>query len=64
MGLIAGPDSPPVTFASLGRRFQTSTDMAVKVLISDSISAPPSIAARAVTVTSSTLGESFTISGL
>ena len=41
-----------------------SIDMAVNVFTSESMSAPPSMAALAVTVTSSTFGESFTISGL
>ena len=37
--------------------------MPTNVLTSERISAPPSTAARAVTRTSVTLGESFTISG-
>ena len=41
-----------------------STLIAVNVLTSESTSAPPSIAPRAVSVTSSTLGESLTMSGL
>ncbi len=41
-----------------------SIAIAVKVFTSERMSAPPSIVARAVAVMSSTLGESFTISGL
>ena len=62
-GFTAGPESPPTTFASTGRRVYTSTAMPVSVLISDIASAPASSAARAHSAMSATLGESLTISG-
>ena len=63
-GLMAGPDSPPVMLASRGRRVSMSIAMPVIVLISESASAPPASALRAITLMSVTFGESFTMSGL
>ena len=64
IGLIAGPESPPVIFASHGFPDSTSTFKPTKVLISDKASAPPSSAAKANSVISFTLGESFMIRNL
>ena len=60
---MAGPDNPPITLASLGRRLAGSIAMPIRVLISDTASAPASSTALAITVISVTLGESFTITG-
>ena len=62
-GLIAGPERPPVMLASTGRRFLRSIAMPIRVLISDSASAPASTQACAMATMSVTLGESLTISG-
>ena len=63
-GLIAGPDNPPVTLASTGRRVFTSIAIPTNVLMSESASAPASTQALAMATTSVTLGESLTIKGL
>ena len=60
---MAGPESPPVTFSSMGKRVLISIAMPSKVLIIDKASAPPFTAAFAITTISVTLGESFTIRG-
>src|SRR5579884_2743300 len=62
-GLIAGPESPPVTFASTGRRVEVSIRSAVKVLMRETASAPLETAARAVGLASPLFGESLTIKG-
>ncbi len=64
IGLIAGPESPPVIFASFGRRFSISITMPVIVFINDIESAPASSTLRAISVISVTLGVSFTMTGL
>ena len=63
-GLMAGPDNPPVTLASTGRRVFTSIAIPTNVLMSESASAPASTQALAMATTSVTLGESLTIRGL
>lgn len=62
-GFTAGPDRPPTTRASWGRRRSASMAMPKIVLMSESASAPAASAARAISVTSVTLGVSFTTSG-
>ena len=62
-GRTAGPDMPPTTFLSTGRRVRMSTAMPVSVLMSEIASAPPSSAALATSAMSATLGESLTING-
>ena len=63
IGLIAGPESPPVLFAMRGRRVSTSIERDKKVLTRDSASAPAFSAQRAICAMEVTLGESFTIRG-
>src|SRR6202049_2332034 len=63
IGLIAGPDKPPITLASVGRLLRMSIDMPVIVLISETASAPDAAAATAVGRASPLLGDSFTIIG-
>ena len=53
---------PPVTVERMGRLRSASTAIPNKVLMSDTLSAPPFSAARAISVMSVTLGDSFTIS--
>ena len=62
-GLMAGPDSPPVLLARAKVLRFTSIFIPVRVLIREMASAPPSSAARAMTVMSVTLGLSFMIMG-
>ena len=62
-GRTAGPDSPPVFIFRIGRRVFTSMRIPRRVLMRDSASAPASATARAISVMSVTLGESFTITG-
>ena len=62
-GRTAGPDSPPVFIFKMGRRVFTSMRIPRRVLMRERASAPPSAAARAISVMSVTLGESFTITG-
>ena len=62
IGLIAGPESPPVTLASTGARRFTSMAMAGMVLISESASAPAPSTAAAIAGMLAACGESFTIS--
>src|ERR1700689_4656617 len=63
MGLIAGPERPPVLLAMRGRRLSTSIDSDKKVLTRESASAPAFSAQRAIWAMDVTLGESFTING-
>ena len=63
MGLIAGPESPPVILLSRGLRVSASIDMARKVFTRLTASAPASAATFAMCAIEVTLGESFTISG-
>ena len=62
-GRTAGPERPPVLFASTILRLFTSTAMPVSVLIMEIASAPASSAASAFSVMSDTFGVSLTISG-
>ena len=62
-GSTAGPDRPPVFIFRMGLRVATSMRIPRRVLISDRASAPAPATARAISVTSVTLGESFTITG-
>src|SRR5262245_45949112 len=62
-GLIAGPDSPPVTYLRRGRRLAVSTAIPTKVFTTERASAPASSQARAKSRISVTFGESFTQSG-
>src|ERR1700727_1820887 len=63
MGLIAGPESPPVLLAMRGRRVSTSMERDKKVLTSERASAPALSAHFAIWAMEVTLGESFTIRG-
>ncbi|OLC63052.1 MAG: hypothetical protein AUH89_00395 [Ktedonobacter sp. 13_1_40CM_4_52_4] len=63
MGLMAGPESPPVPWVNAGRRVLISMPILVIVLISEMASAPDEAAAKAVGRASPLLGESFTITG-
>ena len=63
-GLIAGPDRPPVTLRSRGRRVATSTARPRSVLMAQSASAPSASTARPTAVMSVTFGDSFTHSGM
>ena len=62
-GRTAGPDRPPVFIFSTGRRVFTSMRIPRRVLMSERASAPAPATARAISVMSVTLGESFTITG-
>ena len=55
-------DIPPVTVDRIGRLRSASMAIPSNVLINDTLSAPLSSAARAISVISVTFGESFTIS--
>ena len=63
-GLTHGPLKPPVPM--LRRDFLRSTSMLmpIRVLMSDTLSAPSASTARAISAMSVTLGESFTINVL
>src|ERR1700679_2912170 len=63
MGLMAGPESPPVVFVRRGLRVSISIDSARKVLTSDMASAPELAATRAIWAMDVTFGESLTMSG-
>src|SRR4030042_1754868 len=63
-GLIAGPERPPYTLASLGLFVSISMDIPVSVLINDMASAPASSTPFAITLMSVTLGVNFTMTGL
>ena len=60
--LLAAPDMPPVTVESIGRLRYASIAIPSRVLMRETLSAPPFSAARAISVMSVTFGESFTIS--
>ena len=62
MGFTAAPDIPPVTVESIGRLRSASIAIPSRVLMRETLSAPPFSAARAISVMSVTFGESFTIS--
>src|ERR1017187_4239007 len=63
MGLMAGPERPPVTLLRRGRRVSTSMDMARKVFVRLTASAPASAAILAMLEMDVTLGESLTMRG-
>src|ERR1035437_321266 len=63
MGLMAGPERPPVTLARRGRRVSGSMDMARNVLVRLTALAPAWAAMRAMWAMEITLGESLTMSG-
>src|SRR4030042_1092382 len=63
IALIAGPDSPPNTVDSTGRRDCTSIAIPCTVLIRQIASAPASATARVTATTSVTLGGSLTMTG-
>ena len=62
-GFTAGPDIPPVLFASANVLRLISIFIPVMVLIRETTSAPPASAALAISVISVTLGLSFIITG-
>ena len=62
-GSTAGPERPPVFIFRMGRRVFTSMRIPRMVLMRLMASAPASSTARAISVMSVTLGESFTITG-
>src|SRR3990172_10073242 len=62
-GLIAGPERPPIIFASFGLLVLISIAIPESVLIRETASAPASETAFAIIVMSVTLGDSFTIKG-
>ena len=62
IGFTAAPDIPPVTVDRIGRLRSASIAIPSNVLINDTLSAPLSSAARAISVISVTFGESLTIS--
>lgn len=63
MGLIAGPDKPPVMFPRMGRRVSVSIAMPSRVLMRAMPSAPPSSTALAMAAMSVTFGVSLTMMG-
>jgi hypothetical protein len=63
IGRMAGPERPPTTFASRGRRVSTSMAIAGMVLMSEMAEAPAASTARATTPISVTFGVSFGITG-
>ena len=63
IGLIAGPESPAVTFEIRGLRVSVSIAIAMKVLTRDTTLAPASCETLAICAMLVTLGESFTING-
>src|SRR5579862_6295711 len=63
MGLMAGPDKPPVMLLRRGLRVSTSMDMARKVLTRLTASAPAVAATLAICAMEVTLGESLTMRG-
>ena len=63
MGFRAGPLSPPVPAPSTGLPDQGSIAMPRAVLTHTSASAPSASAARPISETSATFGDSFTQSG-
>src|SRR5258708_6187535 len=63
IGLIAGPERPPVLLAIRGRRVSTSIDRDKKVFTRESALAPAFSAQRAIWAIDVTLGESLTMRG-
>src|SRR5258708_8038722 len=63
MGLMAGPDSPPVTLLSRGLRDSASMDMARKVFTRLRASAPASAETLAICAIEVTLGDSLMMMG-
>ena len=63
MGLMAGPERPPMPVPSPGLPVRQSTAMPSRVLISDTASEPPSAEARAMSAMSETFGDSFVMTG-
>src|SRR5215469_15856209 len=63
IGLMAGPDSPPVSPARCGRIVSVSTTMPSRVLIIESPSAPADTHAFAMATMSVTSGDSFANTG-
>ena len=63
IGLIAGPDSPPILFESIGRVVSISIFMALTVFMAVKASAPASTAATAKSAIFDTLGVNFTKTG-
>ena len=61
---MAGPESPPVTFARTGFRLAMSMRIPTSVLMRQRPSAPSPSHARATSAMSATLGESFMKTGL
>ncbi len=64
IGLIAGPDNPPVIFWILGFRVKILNAAPTKVFIAETASAPFSFAALANSAIYETFGESLIINGL
>ena len=63
IGLIAGPESPAVTFEILGLRVSVSMAIATNVFTRETASSPASWATCAICAILVTFGESFTIRG-
>src|ERR1039458_5447756 len=63
MGVLAGPERPPVTLDSSGRRVSALMHMARKVLVRLTASAPAAAEILAIWAMEATLGESLTMSG-
>ncbi len=61
IGRMHGPERPPVTVLNTGRLRSTSMAIPRNVLTNETESAPVASTARAISVMSVTLGESFTI---
>jgi len=61
IGLMAGPERPPVMVDSKGFRLSASMAIPRKVLTRETASAPAPSTARAISAISVTLGESLTI---
>ncbi|MPN02616.1 hypothetical protein SDC9_149832 [bioreactor metagenome] len=64
IGLIQGPESPPVIVDNFGFLLSTSIAIPKKVLTRDTASAPSSSTPRAIWEISVTLGDNFTINVL
>ncbi len=61
---MAGPESPPIIFVSLGRLVATSTAIPRNVFVTDMACAPADSTALAMLAISVTLGVNLTITGL
>src|SRR5574344_2170966 len=64
IGLMAGPDNPPVTVESIGILLSASIAIPRKVFTKETLSAPPATTAFAISAISVTLGDNLTISVL